>query len=156
MALYYSRQYDQAVEQLRKTLELDANFGPAHYYLGMAYVQKSMVKEGIEEFEKVLAISPGDTWTLSELGYADGVAGRRAEAQKVLDQLNEISKHKYVAAGFVAEIYVGLGEKDKAFERLEKAYKEGFLYGVKVDPIFDPLRSDPRFADLLRRMNLQP
>jgi serine/threonine protein kinase/tetratricopeptide (TPR) repeat protein len=156
MALYYSRADDAAIEQLRKTLELDPNFVTARHYLGMAYVQKSMVKEGIAEFEKALAISPGDTWALSELGHAYGVAGTRAEAQKVLDQLSDLSKHKYVAAMFEARIYVGLGEKDKAFEWLEKAYQEGLLYGAKVDSVFDPLRSDPRFADLLRRMNLAP
>jgi tetratricopeptide (TPR) repeat protein len=126
VALYYSRQYDRAIEQLRKTLELDPNFLQAHDFLGMAYVRKSMVKEGL------------------------------AEAQKVLDQLNDLSKHKYIAAMNVAGIYVGLGDKDKAFEWLEKAYEEGFLYNAKVDPIYDPLRSDPRFTDLLRRTNLQP
>ena len=83
-----------------------------------------MYKEGIAEFEKALAISPGNTSALSGLGYAYAVAGRRAEAQKVLDQLNELSKQKYVPAVDMARIYAGLGEKDKAFEWLEKAYEE--------------------------------
>ena len=79
----------------------------------------------------------------------------------MLDQLNELSKQKYVPAGFMAIIYVGLGEKDKAFEWLEKTYEDHFVAAegagdIKVNPAFDPLRSDPRFADLLRRMNLQP
>jgi hypothetical protein len=77
----------------------------------------------------------------------------------VLNELTELSKQKYVPAWAMAEIYVGLGEKDRAFEWLEKAYDErfaGLLASIKVDPIYDPLRSDPRFADLLRRMNLQP
>jgi hypothetical protein len=94
------------------------------------------------------------------LGYGYAIAGRKAEAQKVLDQLNQLSKRKNVSAVFNVLIYVGLGEKDKAFEWLEKAYANrtlgGPLVSIKVDPIFDPLRSDPRYADLLRRMNLQP
>jgi serine/threonine protein kinase/tetratricopeptide (TPR) repeat protein len=156
---YLARQYDQAMEQLRKTLELDPNFTFAHTGLGLAYVQKSMSKEAVGEFEKALAISPGDAMALSGLGYAYGVAGRRGEAQKVLDKLSELSKQKYVPAWSRAVIYTGVGEKDKAFEWLEKAYDERStttgLCAMKVSPLFDSLRSDPRFADLLRRMNLQ-
>jgi serine/threonine-protein kinase len=157
-SLYFARRYDAAIEQERKILELDPNFILAHYVLGMAYVQKSMYEEGIAEFQKVLEILPGDVRPLSGLGNAYAVAGRRAEAQKVLDQLNDLSKRKYVPAWFRAIIYVGLEEKDKAFEWLEKSYEDrsiGFGSAIKVDPIWDPLRSDPRFADLLRRMNLQ-
>ncbi len=153
---YSARQYDQAIEQERKTLELDPNFIPALDTLGMAYVQKSMYREGMAEFEKALVISPGNTLALSGLGYAYAVAGRRGEAQKVLDQLNALSKVRYVPAVHRATIYVGLAEKDKAFEWLERACEERFVVPIKVDPAFDPLRSDPRFADLLRRMNLQP
>jgi tetratricopeptide (TPR) repeat protein len=159
IGLYFARQYDQAIEQDQKTLELDPNYVGAHMTLGQAYFQKSMYKEGIAEVEKELAISPGNPAALSVLGYAYAVAGKRADAQKVLNELTELSKQKYVPAWAMAEIYVGLGEKDRAFEWLEKAYEErfaGLLGGIKVDPVFDPLRSDPRFADLLRRMNLQP
>jgi len=158
---YLARQYDQAIEQERKTLELDPNFAWAHLTLGQAYVQKSTYKEGIAEFEKELVISTGSTIALGDLGYAYAVAGRRAEAQKVLDKLNELSKQKWVPAWSRTPIYAGLGEKDKAFEWLDKAYEErsiitGFWGYTKADPAYDPLRSDPRFADLLRRMNLQP
>src|SRR4029077_7858059 len=114
---------------------------------------------GIAEFQRVLVILPGDVRPLSGLGNAYAVAGRRAEAQKVLDQLNDLSKRKYVPAWFIAIIYVGLREKDKAFECLEKSYEErsiGFGSAIKVDPIWDPLRSALRFQDLLRRMTLQP
>jgi tetratricopeptide (TPR) repeat protein len=137
-------------------LELDPNFIPALTALGSAYLQKSMYQEGIAEFEKALAISPGNTQALWRLGYAYAVTGRRAEAQKVLVDL---SKKKYVPAFTTAIIYTGLGQKDEAFHWLEKSYEEhdaGPFSMVKVYPIFDPLRSDPRFADLLRRMNLQP
>jgi TolB-like protein/Tfp pilus assembly protein PilF/predicted Ser/Thr protein kinase len=155
-AFYFARQYDQAVEQFRKTLELDPNFPGGHRYLGEAYLQKSMYKDGIAEIQKDLVISPNSTGTLSQLGYGYAVAGRPAEAHKVLDQLNELSKQKYVPAVSWAIIYSGLGEKDKAFEWLEKAYEDRANGAIKVTPAFDPLRSDPRFADLLRRMNLQP
>jgi serine/threonine protein kinase/Tfp pilus assembly protein PilF len=156
LTFYYSRQYDQAIEQERKALELDPKLSPAHESLGRAYLQKSMYKEGIAEFENLLTISPGYPLGLSDLGYAYAVTGRRAEAQKVLDQLNELSKQKYVQAVLRARIYAGVGEKDKAFEWLEKGFEDRTLPAIKVDPTFDPLRSDPRFADLLRRMNLQP
>ena len=158
-AFYHARKYDQAIEQLRKTLELDSNFTSAHGLLGMAYVQKSMYKESLAEFEKELAISHGNTQALSELGHAYAVAGRKAEAQKVLGQLNEISKQKFVPATYRAIIYAGLEDKDKAFEWLEKGYDERSIGEggmIIVDPGFDPLRSDPRYKDLLRRMNLQP
>jgi TolB-like protein/Flp pilus assembly protein TadD len=158
--LYAARQYDQAIEQYRKTLELDPNFPLAHSFLGLAYVQRSMYKEGIAECEKELVISPSNTFALTGLGYAYAVAGRRAEAQKVLDKLNELSKQKYVSALDMVRIYAGFGEKDKAFKWLEKAYEDRSIGGglalIKVDPAYDPLRSDPRFADLLLRMNLQP
>jgi tetratricopeptide (TPR) repeat protein len=115
-----------------------------------------MYREGIAEIEKELMAFPNSTGTLAELGYAYALEGRKDEAQRVLDQLNERSKQKYVSAVSRAIIYAGLGEKDKAFEWLEKAYEERSIGAVKVNPIYDPLHSDPRFADLLRRMNLQP
>jgi serine/threonine protein kinase/tetratricopeptide (TPR) repeat protein len=155
---YYARQYDRAIEQARKTLELDPNFVLAYLDLGQAYVEKSMYGEGIAEFEKALAISPGFQAVLAQLGRAYALEGRKAEAQTVLDQLNALSKQIYVAPRYMAPIYVALGEKDKAFVQLEKAYKDHSITGsfAKLSPSYDPLRSDPRFADLLRRMNLQP
>ncbi len=155
---YLARQYDQAIEQYRKTLYLDPNYLLAQRELGWTYLQKFMYKEGITEFETALATSPGNHLTLSGLGYAYAVAGRKAEAQNVLDQLERLSKGKYVPALDRAIICAGRGEKDKAFEWLEKAYEErdNRMVRSKVEPMFDPLRSDPRFADLLRRMNLQP
>jgi serine/threonine protein kinase/Tfp pilus assembly protein PilF len=153
---YFARQYDQAITQLQKTLDLDPNFVPAHTVLGSAYLEKSANQQAFAEFEKALSIAPGNTQVLWRLGYADAVTGRRAEAQRVLDDL---SKKKYVPAFAMAIIYTGLGQRDMAFQWLEKSYEEhdsGPFSFVKVYPIFDPLRSDPRFAALLRRMNLQP
>ena len=155
-AFYNARQYEQAIEQLRKTLELDPNFPGVHEFLGEAYLQKSMYKEGLAELEKELAIFPNSTASLSQLGYGYAMEGRRAEAQKVLDQLNERSKQRYISPANRAIIYAALGEKDKAFEWLEKGFEDRSVGAIKVNPVYDPLRSDPRFADLLRRMNLQP
>jgi len=155
--LYRSGQYDQAIDQERKTLEIDPNFVPALDALGLAYLQKSKFKEGQAAFEKALSVAPGDTESLTRLGYAYAVAGRRTDALKVLGQLNEISKQKFVSALGPALIYVGLGEKDAALEWLKKAVDAGDVTPLLVSPPFrEALRSDPRFADLMRRMNLQP
>jgi TolB-like protein/Tfp pilus assembly protein PilF/predicted Ser/Thr protein kinase len=155
-----AKQYDQGIEQLRKTVELDPSFSLAHAMLGRAYVEKAAYKEGIDETEKALAFSPDNTRFVSLLGSAYARAGRRADAQKVLDQLNVMASQKYVAANYRAFIYAALGKKSEAFEWLERAYDErsiGLGVGtLKVDPAYDPLRSDPRFHDLLRRMNLTP
>jgi len=154
---YFAREYDQAIEQLRKTLEIAPNFTWVHLQLGACYLGKSMDRESIAEFEKELTLSPGKPRALAFLGRADGLAGRRAEAQEVLLQLAEIAKQKYVSGMEMAIVYTGLGDKDKTFEWLEKSYADRSINlneGLKASPIFDPLRSDPRFADLLRRMNL--
>jgi len=158
LTFYEARQYDRTIEQERKALELDPNFIPARYFLAMAYLQTSKYTEGIAELEKALVISPSDLRAIMGLGYAYALGSEHTKAQRLLDQLNEISKQRYVAPGFRARIYVALGQKDKAFQWLEKAYEERSLYAlspVTADPAFDPLRSDPRFQDLLRRMNLQ-
>jgi eukaryotic-like serine/threonine-protein kinase len=158
LKFYFARQYDQAIEQERKTLELYPNFITGHMVLGMSYVYKSMYKDSIAEIQKALAVSPNDVRTLSTLGQAYALSGRKDDARKVLDQLNHLSKQKYVEATAEASVFALLGEKDNAFQWLEKAYEQRswFLASLRVDRAYDPLRSDPRFADLLRRMNLQP
>jgi eukaryotic-like serine/threonine-protein kinase len=159
---YLARQYEQAIGPAQKALELDPNFIPGHVILCLAYLQQSKYQQGIAEVGKAVAAFPNSTDALSVLGYAYAVAGRRTDAQSVLDKLNIVSKQRYVPPGSTAAIYAALGEKDQAFEWLEKAYEDrsiltvGPFAFVKLQPAFDPLRSDPRFADLLRRMNLQP
>jgi TolB-like protein/DNA-binding winged helix-turn-helix (wHTH) protein/Flp pilus assembly protein TadD len=159
-AFYYTRRYDDAIEQEQKTLELDPNLGLARSYLAYAYLQKSMKKETIDECEKRLVITQRRAWAIANCAYTYAVLGRRANAQKLLGELNEISSEKFVPADAMAQVYTGLGEKAKAFEWLEKGYERHSLglggVGLKVDPVWDPLRSDLRFADLLRRVNLQP
>ncbi len=147
---------DLAIEQLRKTLEIDPNFAQAHWDLGDAYVRKGAFAEAIAEFQRAITLSPNITWYKGALGHAYARAGKSAEARKLLDELKEHSRRSYVSWWDFAAIYAGLGEKDQALASLEKAYeqRDNRMVELRVDPLLDPLRSDPRFADLLRRIGL--
>jgi TolB-like protein/Flp pilus assembly protein TadD len=153
--LYFLRKYDQAIEQERKTLEID-NFAYAHYVLGSAYEQKGDLGKAILEFQKAATLNPNPVYPAG-LGHAFALAGRRMEARKLLDELSTLSRERNIAWNEIAVICVGLGEKDKALVALETAYKRhsSQLNWLKVDPRFDHLHNDPRFQDVLRRMNLQ-
>jgi TolB-like protein/Flp pilus assembly protein TadD len=149
------RRYDLAVEQCQKTLEIDTQFGPVHSILGLAYEQEGMYEEAISEFRAAFALHMG-TQPLAQLGHAYALSGRRAEALKVLDQLKELSRRSFVSPWDFALVYVGLGENEQAIASLEEAI-EAHVFPViflKVDQRFDPLHSDPRYPDLLRRMGL--
>jgi TolB-like protein/DNA-binding winged helix-turn-helix (wHTH) protein/Tfp pilus assembly protein PilF len=151
-----ARKYDQAIEQYRKALEMDPNYTPAHINLARAFVQKGMYEQAISEFQKAMTTDPKRWGRIAgALAYAYAVAGRKAEAQKTLDDLSEQSKQGFVAPVNFAMIYSGLGDQDQAFQWLEKAYKDrpGPPY-VQIDLIFDSLRSDPRFPDFARRKGL--
>ncbi len=149
---------DLAIEQLRKTLEIDSNFAQAHIVLGMAYLRKGAFAEAIAEFQRATTLSPNITQYKGGLGHAYARAGKSAEARKLLSELKEQSKRRYVSGCDFAAIYAGLGEKDQAFALLEKAYeqRDARLVLVNVEPLFDPLRSEPRFQDLLRRLRFPP
>jgi serine/threonine protein kinase/Tfp pilus assembly protein PilF len=156
--LYYARQYDRAIEQLQKTLELDPNFIVSHFFLAFLYAQKAMHDNAIAEVQKAMSLSAGDdSLMLAQLGTIYSYAGKRDEAKKVLDELHQLSKQRYVSRFYMALIYMGLGQKDQAFEWLEKAYKkrDHWLETLKVHPWLDSLRSDPRFIELLRKMGLE-
>jgi tetratricopeptide (TPR) repeat protein len=152
---YFARRYDQALERLRVVIALNPDFTNAHFIAGWAYTQKGMYDEAIASFRK--ARSLGDFWPPTAwLGYAYAKAGQRAEAQKALAELKDRSKERgYVSDYGLAVIYAGLGEKDQAFAALERVYqaRDVYMHLVKVDPSLDNLRTDPRFADLLRRIN---
>jgi TolB-like protein/Tfp pilus assembly protein PilF len=154
---YFARDYDQSLKQLRKTIEMDPNFGIAHVFLGQVYVQKQMFEEAISEFQLGITLSSGSTYARARSGHTYAVAGQRGEAQRELNRLKDLSEQEYVSPHDIAVIHVGLGEKEQAFAWLERAYenRSSWLVYLKVEPALDPLRSDPRFADLLRRMNLQ-
>jgi TolB-like protein/Tfp pilus assembly protein PilF len=153
---YFQRQYDQSLEQFRKVLDLDPNFPLAHIWLGQVYEQRRNYDLAKSEFQKGISLTDGSTYALARLGHAYAVEKSRGEAQMILNQLNGLSKQKYVSAYDFAVIHAGLGEKNEAFAWLDRAYDERtvWLTYLKVDPSLDSLRSDPRYADLLRRMGL--
>jgi len=153
--LFFAREYDEAILELRKALELYPNDAAAHAGLGAVYVQKGMYEEAIKEFsESSLRSAPDAATALGRLGYAYAVSGDRTEATKILKQLQQLSERTFVSPATVALIHIGLGDKNRALEWLEKAYQDPTLSFMRVDPRFDPLRDDPRFRDLLLRMNL--
>jgi len=154
--LYFAREYDEAIEQCRKTLELEPDYGGARFFLARIYKQKGMYQEALAEFEKTKNLLGDNAEVMSLIGYTYAVSGRRVEAQKVLQKLQVQSNQNYVSPYHMAIIYAGLGERDKAFNWLGKAYedREGRLTILKVVPEFDSLRSDPRFAELMRRIGL--
>jgi tetratricopeptide (TPR) repeat protein len=114
-----------------------------------------MHEEAIKEFQRAIAIGGRTSGVLVLLGHAYATSGKQGEAQKILVELNEMSRQAYVSPYDLAILYVGLGDKDRAFEQLNKAYEDraGWIIYLKVEPLFDPLRSDPRFAELVKRMN---
>jgi TolB-like protein/DNA-binding winged helix-turn-helix (wHTH) protein/Tfp pilus assembly protein PilF len=156
--LYLARRFDEAIEQCRKTLELDPSFTAVHGTLAEVYSAKGMYREALAEYEEYSALSGGSPRSTAFVGYAHARLGQRSQAFRVLEQLRAASKQKYVPALSFAIVYVGLGEKEQAFLWLEKAYDErtNSLAYLKVQATWDPLRSDPRFADLVRRIGLPP
>jgi len=147
---YFMRYHGRAIEIYRKTLELDPNFLMARYRLGQAYEQKGMLAEAIAEFQSTRAGLL--------LAHAYALSGRGDEARRLLKELTDLSKRRYLNSYDIAAIHVALGEPDAAFEHLEHAYEEksGWLIYLKVDPRLDPLHADPRYTDLLKRIGLPP
>ncbi len=156
-ARYYSREYDQAIKNFEIALEMDSDFGPAHFFLGLVYVHVSLFDEAITEFEKASSCFGSSTLFIAARGYAYAASGRRDEAQKVLNELKRKSRRTYVPSYYRAAIYKALGDRDQVFEWLDKAYEERdmWLALLKVDPIWDSLRPDPRFTALLRKVGLE-
>lgn len=153
---YFARQYDQAIGHYRKALELDPNYSWSYLWIGQANLGKGKYNEAIADISKAIALSDGNVRMKATLGYAYAVAGKRGEAQQIIYELQEQSKQKYVSPYFIAVIYSGLGQKDWAFEWLEKAYEERhpYLALLKVEPVFDNLRADRRYMELLRKVGL--
>jgi TolB-like protein/Flp pilus assembly protein TadD len=156
--LYYTRQYDAAIEQYRKGVELEPNFYRQHLWLGWAYEQKRMYAEAVAEFRKARALSADDTEALAALGCVLALSGETGEASSILAELSELSPQKYVSPYNVALLHLRLGERDRAFEWLDTAYREQaeWMIYLSVDPRFDDLRADARFTRLLRRIGLAP
>jgi TolB-like protein/Flp pilus assembly protein TadD len=153
---YVARKYDQAMEYYRKALEMDPDFIIARRYLGMVYVQKREFSSAIAELQKARQLEDSPD-SLAELGYTYALSGRRQEAQKALRDLRLMSERRYTSPRDYALIYAGLGDRDKAFEWLEKGYRErAVMAELSVDPRWDNLRTDARFANLMKRVGLAP
>lgn len=154
---YLSRRYGEAIAEYKKTLAMDPGFRAAHIQLGWAYEQQGKYDEVIAEYRKVMVLG-GRSTLISMIGRAYALSGRKREARRILDELKELSKHSYVSPYYFAVIHAGLGDKETAIALLEKAYEEGGgqSYALNVSPMWDSIRSEPRFQDLLRRMGLTP
>jgi serine/threonine protein kinase/tetratricopeptide (TPR) repeat protein len=149
------RQYDRAIEEYKKLLEMSPDYYTARFWLAFPYAFKGMHDEAIAAVEKAMTVSGGGVplmWVA--MGFIYAIVGKKDEAKKVLNKILEQSKKSYVASWMVAAVYGGLGERDKAFEWLEKSFKERdhWLTYLKTSPVVDNLRSDPRFPKMLKRM----
>jgi serine/threonine-protein kinase len=150
--LFLQRQYDRAIEELRRTLELDPSFSWSHFFLGLSHLAKG------DHGEAIAALHRGSLPQQREgvLGYVYAVSGEPEKARKLIEELQAGSRPPHLAPYLQGVIYLGLGDNDKAFECLDKACKQRSpqLYWLKVFPLFDSVRADPRFQDILCRMNL--
>jgi len=152
--LILAHSYDESILQSRKTIEMDRNFALAHNQLGQAYLQKHMNDEAVAELQEAVQLSAGSPTCLANLARAYAASGRRSEAAKLLSDLKKHSSPGYSHASEIAVVYAALGDKNQAMTWLEKGYEERFNPGVLLRPGFDPLRSEPRFQELLRRIGL--
>jgi serine/threonine-protein kinase len=154
LIFYYAHQYDQAIEQLQKTLELEPDFAIAHWRLGLAYAQKGRLREAEDEIRRATQLAGRPPGFLAALGYVVGALGKKDEAGRILQELQGLSQKRYVFPNFVANVYLGLKQNDQALNWLERAYEDrcAALIGMKVEPMYDLLRSDPRFQDLMKRV----
>ena len=153
---YFARQYDRAIEQLLKALELDPYSALGHWSLGQAYRQSGRYEEAIGELRKAIQLSGQSPLALAALGHTYAVSGRMKEALKIIAELQALARQRYVSPYEIATVFAGLGEQDRAFDWLDCACREraGRLFFLRVDPYWDGLRLDPRFAALLQCIGL--
>jgi tetratricopeptide (TPR) repeat protein len=155
-AYYFAHRYDRAIAQLGEVLQMEPDYWFAHMSLGRAYLAAGNAPKAVVELQRANRLEPHNADALSALGNAYAVVGRKAEAKEVLKEQEVRSRAgDYVSPYFFAVVYAGMGNHDKAFEWLEKAYQERsiFMTWLKTDPVLDGLRSDPRFSNLVRRVN---
>ncbi len=155
-AYMFARQFDRALDQAKKTYDLEPNFVLGRFVLGQVYIANGMYTEAITLSEKFLHADPTSQFMLQSAGYAYAKSGRRRDAEEVIKRFKDIAKTQYVMSYWVASIYAALGDKDKTFAELENAFagRDWYLHRLKVDLFWDALRDDPRFADLVKRMGL--
>jgi len=154
--LYYARDYDRAIQLAQKALQLDPAYYRTHFWLGRVYAQKHMFKEAVAEAEMVLKATPDSNLGLTEMAYSLAAGGRPAEARAILLRLQERKKNTFVPAYNLAIIHIALHQNDVALEYLQQAYDEGdwAMFVLSVEPRFDPLRSEPGFQEIARRLAL--
>jgi tetratricopeptide (TPR) repeat protein len=152
---YVARQYDLSIEQSRKVIEMEPNFYLAHYTLAMACAQKHDFATAILEFKRARSLED-KPWIAAGLGYAYAASGNKQEALRLINELKQQAKQRRVIPYAIAVIYAGLDNRDETFRWLQTAYEERSpgLTWVKVEPMLDNVRSDPRYGDLVRRMGL--
>jgi TolB-like protein/Flp pilus assembly protein TadD len=155
LVLYFARRYDEAILEAHKTLEMDRHFSQAHRTVARASVEKGLYEQAIAAFHQAIA-SGGIQLQKAELGHAYALSGQRHEALKIRSELTDLAERQYVSPYDMALLHVGLGENDQAFDWLEKSFaeRERWMVTLKVAPALDPLRTDARFADLIRRVGL--
>jgi TolB-like protein/Flp pilus assembly protein TadD len=151
--LYWARRYEEATTQIRKTLELDSNNAFAHSILGWCLIGKGNKAEARAEFQKATSLDDLP-WYISSLGYAYAANGDRAKAEQILQDLEELSKQRYVSPANRAAVYLGLGEKEKALDWLEKAYedRDPIFWWIDGDQLYDSVRNEPRFQALVQKI----
>ena len=154
---YFAGQYDEAVEQLKKTVDLEPRYYPTYFWLGQAFEQKKMITEAIETYQNGISRSERNPSLIAALGHAYATAGQRDKAQGSLTELTTLSKASYIDPYYFAMVYAGLEDKDQTFAWLEKAFQDRstYLIWLKVEPLFYPMHDDPRFQNLLRRIGLE-
>lgn len=155
LPFYYQRQYDQAIEQFKQTLEMDPNFAQASYYLATALTHKGLHDEAIAELRKESKAEYRQQ-TTALLAYNYALSGKKSKALKALSDLQQLAKQKYVSPYLEAVIYAGLGDRARAFAELERGHREraAWMVFMDIDPFFDSLRTDPRFAEVRSSVGL--
>ena len=153
--LYFARDYDSAIDQLKKAMEMDPTYFDPYGWLGRSYWGKGMRKEAIEMFQKGESFPSIQARMVCCLGYVYAVEGNRTEALNQVEKLKAMAKEKYVDPSFIAWVYAGLGDKDSAFACLNNALNEKMswlTYYFKVDPFYDSLKTDPRYSEILKKL----
>jgi hypothetical protein len=155
---YLARKYEAAIEQGRNTVELDSNFAAAHLLLGESYVQDESQEKGLAELQSAASLSGENPLYLAQVGIAYASEGRKADALRIISQLQTAASTRYVSPYGLAQIYAALNDKEQTFKWLQIAYDDRAVWMsyLAVDPVFDRYRADQRFQDLLRNVRLLP
>jgi len=155
LPLFYARRYDKAIQWLQPIVEAYPNYHHPHAFLALAYEQKGEWRKAIAEMERAYELDK-EPEALAQLGHMYAVAGRPADARKVLRHIRDLARRRYVSVYDIAVLYAGLGERDEAFRWLEKVEQDRseMFAALNVDPRLDALHSDPRFAGVLRSVGL--